>query len=87
MNKSNALDWMLTSIWFLLILLFIDAYLWFGSTSYFVISGIVMLVGIVGMLLTLSCHDGVKSPRFPYRPSSSWAGRCLHCCRLYSKQP
>lgn len=64
MNKSNALDWMLTSIWFLLILLFIDAFLWFGSTSYFVISGIVMLVGIVGMLLTLSCHDGVKSPRF-----------------------
>ena len=64
MNKSNALDWMLTSIWFLLILLFIDALLWFGSTSYFVISGIVMLVGIIGMLLTLSWHDGVRSPRF-----------------------
>lgn len=64
MNKSNALDWMLSSIWFLLILLFIDAFVWFGSASYFVISGIVMLVGIVGMPLSLSCHDGVKSPRF-----------------------
>lgn len=66
MDKGKILDWMLVPIWFVLILLVIDASLWFGSTSYFVLSGVITLTGIVGMALSLACHDGLKSHRFAY---------------------
>ena len=56
MDKGKILDWMLVPIWFVLILLVIDASLWFGSTSYFVLSGVITLTGIVGMALSLACR-------------------------------
>ena len=66
MNKGKILDWLLVPIWFVLILFAGDAYLWFGSTSYFVLSGVITLMGIVGMAMSWACHDGLKSPRFAF---------------------
>lgn len=66
MNKSKALDRLSVFFWFVFILIFVNASIWFGSVSYFVLSGVFMLMGAVGMASCMACHNGLKSPRFAY---------------------
>lgn len=57
---------MFVPIWFVLILLFADASIWFGPTSYFVLCTALALIGVASMAMSLACHDGLKSSRFAF---------------------
>lgn len=63
MIKDTILGWLAVSVYFILLLLMASAYAFFGETSYFVLSGLLLLVGMSGAALSLSCRDRITCPR------------------------
>lgn len=66
MKKQNILAWLQTLVIIMLIVLVAIANTWFGEPQYLQAAGMFTLMGAVGTVLSLSCHDGIKSPRLVY---------------------
>lgn len=66
MNKQNILAWLQTLVIIMLIVMIAIAKAWFGEPQYVQASALFTLMGAVGTVLSLSCHDRLKSPRLVY---------------------
>lgn len=66
MNKQNILAWLQVAVIIMLIVLLAIADTWFGEPQYLQASALFTLMGAVGTVLSLSCHDRLKSPRLVY---------------------
>lgn len=51
---------------YILLLVLVVTFQWFGSTLYIVFSAVFLAIGIGCTVLSLSCHDGLKSPRLVF---------------------
>ena len=66
MKKQNILAWLQTLVIIMLIVLVAIAKAWFGEPQYVQAAALFTLMGAVGIALSLSCHDRLKSPRLVY---------------------
>lgn len=66
MLKQNILAWLQVTVIIMLIVLLAIADTWFGEPQYLQASALFTLMGAVGTVLSLSCHDRLKSPRLAY---------------------
>ena len=66
MNKQNILAWLQVAVIIMLIIMLAIADTWFGEPQYLQASALFTLMGAVGTVLSLSCHDRLKSPRLAY---------------------
>ncbi len=66
MNKQNILAWLQVAVIIMLIVMLAIAKAWFGEPQYVQASVLFTLMGAFGTVLSLSCHDRLKSPRFAY---------------------
>lgn len=66
MNKQNILAWLQVAVIIMLIIVLAIANTWFGEPQYVQASVLFTLMGAVGTVLSLSCHDRLKSPRLAY---------------------
>ncbi len=66
MNKENILAWMQIIAGFIVLFIVVVTFQWFGSTTYVVLSVLLLAIGIGCTALSLACHDGLKSPRLVY---------------------
>ena len=66
MNKQNILAWLQVAVIIMLIAMLVIAEAWFGEPQYLQASALFTLMGAVGIALSLSCHDRLKSPRLVY---------------------
>ena len=66
MNKQNILAWLQVAVIIMLIIVLAIANTWFGEPQYVQASVLFTLMGAVGTVLSLSCHDRLKSPRLVY---------------------
>ena len=66
MNKQNILAWLQVAVIIMLIIMLAIANTWFSEPQYLQASALFTLMGAVGTVLSLSCHDRLKSPRLAY---------------------
>ena len=66
MNKQNILAWLQVAVIIMLIVMLAIAKAWFGEPQYMQAAALFTLMGAVGIALSLSCHDRLKSPRLVY---------------------
>lgn len=66
MNKQNILAWLQVAVIIMLIVMLAIAKAWFGEPQYVQAAALFTLMGAVGIALSLSCHDRLKSPRLVY---------------------
>ena len=66
MNKQNILAWLQVAVIIMLIIMLAIANTWFSEPQYLQASALFTLLGAVGTVLSLSCHDRLKSPRLVY---------------------
>lgn len=66
MNKQNILAWLQVAGIIMLIIMLAIANTWFSEPQYLQASALFTLMGAVGTVLSLSCHDRLKSPRLVY---------------------
>ncbi len=66
MNKQNILAWLQVAVIIMLIIMLAIANTWFSEPQYLQASALFTLMGAVGTVLSLSCHDRLKSPRLVY---------------------
>lgn len=66
MLKQNILAWLQVAVIIMLIVMVAIAKAWFGEPQYVQASVLFTLMGAVGTVLSLSCHDRLKSPRLAY---------------------
>lgn len=66
MNKQNILAWLQVAVIIMLIIMLAIAITWFSEPQYLQASALFTLMGAVGTVLSLSCHDRLKSPRLVY---------------------
>lgn len=66
MNKQNILAWLQVAVIIMLIIILAIANTWFSEPQYLQASALFTLMGAVGTVLSLSCHDRLKSPRLVY---------------------
>lgn len=66
MNKQNILAWLQVAVIIMLIIMLAIANTWFSEPQYLQASALFTLMGAVGTVLSLSCHDRMKSPRLVY---------------------
>lgn len=63
MNKETILAWLVVVVYLLLAALLWLAFSQFGSSLFVAVSAVLMLAGCIGTVLSLMCHDSLKSPR------------------------
>jgi len=63
MNKETILAWFVVVVYLLLAALLWLAFSQFGSSLFVAVSAVLMLAGCIGTVLSLMCHDSLKSPR------------------------
>lgn len=66
MNKQNILAWLQVAVIIMLIVMLAIAKAWFSEPQYVQAAALFTLMGAVGIALSLSCHDRLKSPRLVY---------------------
>ncbi len=66
MLKQNILAWLQVAVIIMLIIVLAIANTWFSEPQYLQASALFTLMGAVGTVLSLSCHDRLKSPRLVY---------------------
>ena len=66
MNKQNILAWLQVAVIIMLIIMLAIANTWFSEPQYLQASALFTPMGAVGTVLSLSCHDRLKSPRLVY---------------------
>ena len=66
MNKQNILAWLQVAVIIMLIIMLAIANTWFSEPQDLQASALFTLMGAVGTVLSLSCHDRLKSPRLVY---------------------
>ncbi|HIW44633.1 MAG TPA: hypothetical protein H9986_06350 [Candidatus Prevotella stercoripullorum] len=66
MNKQNILAWLQVAVIIMLVVMLAIAKAWFGEPQYVQAAALFTLMGAVGIALSLSCHDRLKSPRLVY---------------------
>ena len=66
MLKQNILAWLQVAVIIMLIIVLAIANTWFSEPQYLQASALFTLMGAVGTVLSLSCHDRLKSPRLAY---------------------
>lgn len=66
MLKQNILAWLQVAVIIMLIVMLAIAKAWFGEPQYVQAAALFTLMGAVGIALSLSCHDRLKSPRLVY---------------------
>ena len=66
MYKQNILAWLQVAVIIMLIIMLAIANTWFSEPQYLQASALFTLMGAVGTVLSLSCHDRLKSPRLVY---------------------